>query len=184
MKTMTHLIIGVLLAGFTCSLPIVVTSAQEPAMTTTKAKQEASFLFVLSAKSGVITKGDNGYTLTLQGMDDKASYFSDRPVRQSGFITMTQFMSDWAASGKNSFAVNPPNAAIVYAALETNVKGVAQAISVELTNPQATANGWKFSLKNLQGSISPGTYGSISVFVDNYTIRLNGAGTGIIGRAF
>ena len=88
-------------------------------------------------------------------MDEKVLYFSDRPVRKAGFITMTQFMGDWA-KGNDSFKANPPNAAIVHAALKTNEKGIAQAIPVELTHPVATANGWTFDLKDLQGKMSTG----------------------------
>ena len=49
-------------------------------------------------------------------------------------------MNDWA-KGHDSFQANPPNAAIVHAALKTNEKGIGQAIPVELTNPVVTANG-------------------------------------------
>ena len=79
---------------------------------------------------------------------------------------MTQFMSDWA-KGNNSFKANPPNAAIVHAALKTNDEGIAQAIPVELTNPVLTTNGWSFKLKDLQGKISIGSYNRVSVFVDS-----------------
>jgi len=85
-------------------------------------------------------------------MDDKVLYFSDRPVRKAGFITMTQFMGDWA-KGNNSFQANPPNAAIVHAALKTNKKGIAQAIHVELTNPVVTANGWEFHMNDLEDGL-------------------------------
>ena len=122
-------------------------------------------MFVLRADTGVIAKTDGGYTLTLKGMDDKVLYFTDRPVRKAGFITMTQFMNDWA-KGKNSFQANPPNAAIVHAALKTNEKGLAQAIPVELTNPVASNDGWVFHLKGIQEKISVGSYNGVSLFVD------------------
>ena len=183
MKTFTRLTLSLSLLGLTGSIPIMATAAQQPPVTSIKANQEASFLFVLSAKTGVITKSDAGYTLTLQGMDDKVLYFSDRPVRQAGFIAMTQFMGDWA-NGNNSFAVNPPNAAIVHTALKTNTEGVAQAIAVELTHPVAVKGGWSYQLTDLQGKLGIGTYDKVSVFVDNYNIRLNGTRTGIIGRSF
>ena len=106
----------------------------------TDAKQKTSFLFVLRSDTGVITKSGDGYMLTLKGMDDKVLYFSDRPVRKAGFITMSQFMGDWA-KGNDSFQANPPNVAIVHAALKTNAKGVAQALPVELIHPVVTHDG-------------------------------------------
>ena len=173
MNTLTRLTISLSLAGLSYSLPIAsiaATDAETSTKVTTVAKQKALFLFVLRADTGVISKTDGGYTLTLNGMDDKVLYFSDRPVRKAGFITMTQFMSDWA-KGKNSFQANPPNAAIVHTALKTHDNnGIAQAIPVELTNPVATTNGWMFNLKDLQGKLSAGSYNEISVFVDDITV--------------
>ena len=169
MNTLTRLAISLSLVGLSCSLPITAmatTGAGTHTLVTRDAKQKASFLFVLRADTGVITKTDGGYKLTLKGMDDKVLYFSDRPVRKAGFITMTQFMGDWA-KGKNSFQANPPNAAIVHAALESNEKGIAQALPVEMTNPVITANVWTFDLKDLQGKISIGSYNGVSVFVDS-----------------
>ncbi|WP_133131051.1 hypothetical protein [Legionella yabuuchiae] len=168
MNTLTRLAVSLSLVGLSCSLPITAMAtagADTHTKVTTDAKQKASFLFVLRADTGVIAASDGGYTLTLQGMDDKVLYFSDRPVRKAGFITMTRFMSDWA-KGHDSFQANPPNAAIVHAALKTNENGIAQAIPVELTNPVATTNGWSFSMKDLQGKLSIGSYNGISVFVD------------------
>ena len=169
MNPLTRIAVSLSLVGLTCSLPMTLMAATDehaPATVTTHAKQKVSFLFVLRANNGVIAKTDGGYTLTLKGMDDKVLYFSDRPVRKAGFITMTQFMSDWAA-GKNSFQTNPPNAAIVHAALKTNEKGIAQAIPVELTNPVVSKDGWVFHLKDIQGNISIGSYNGIDIFIDD-----------------
>src|SRR3990167_4232248 len=122
MNTVTRLAISLSLVGLSCSLPITAvaaTGADTRTVVTTQSTQKASFLFVLRADTGVITKTDGGYALTLKGMDPKVLYFSDRPVRKAGFIAMTQFMSDWA-KGNDSFKANPPNASIVHAALKTN----------------------------------------------------------------
>ena len=171
MNKVTQLAISLSLVGLSCSLPITAmatTGADMRTVVTKQSTQKASFLFVLRADTGVITKTDGGYTLTLKGMDDKVLYFSDRPVRKAGFITVSQFMGDWA-KGKNSFQANPPNAAIVHAALKTNEKGIAQALPVELTRPLATPNGWSFQLKDLQGKMSIESYNRITVFVDPMT---------------
>jgi hypothetical protein len=131
-----------------------------------KSQQKVSLLFVLKADTAVIAKDDTGYTLTLKGMDNKVLYFSDRPVRRAGFITMDNLMSDWT-KGPNSFQDNPPNAAIVHAALKTNDKGVSQAIPVELTNPVVVEGGVMFHLKDLNGTISMGDYNGVSIFIDD-----------------
>ncbi len=124
---------------------------------------------MLRAHHGVIAKTSGGYTLTLKGMDDKVLYFSDRSVRKAGFITMTRFMGGWA-KGKDSFKDNPPNAAIVHAALKTNEKGFAQALPVELSKPVRTADGWAFHLTDLDGKISMGSYDGVVVYIDGAMI--------------
>ena len=114
----------------------------------------------------MITKTNEGYTLTLKGMDDKVLYFSDRPVKKAGFITLTQFMDDWS-KGNDSFKKTPPNAAIVHATLYPNDKGRAQALAVELTNPTKTDNGWTFDMKVMGGvSVADAVVSGVSVFVD------------------
>jgi len=131
-----------------------------------KDAKKAAMLFVLRADTGVITQVNHVYTLSLQGMDSKVLYFSDRPVRASGFMALSQFINDWT-QGNNSFQKNPPNAAIVHAALKSNGKGLTQGIPVELSNPLLSAKGCSFQLKALQETLSEGSYKDISIFVDN-----------------
>ncbi len=164
--------------GLTLSLPAAVFAQVQESGTTVFAQVQkipsleealvegkSPFLFVLSADTGVITKTDGGYKLTLKGMDDKVMYFSDRPQKFAGYITLTQFMGTWA-EGKDSFKDNPPNAVINVADLKTSENGIAQTIPVMLMNPVVTANGWTFDLKGLQGEEIPvGSYKGISVFI-------------------
>ncbi|MCX6994323.1 MAG: hypothetical protein NTY13_00550 [Chlamydiae bacterium] len=77
--------------GLTLSLPAAVfAQVQKTAsLGEAHAEEKASFLFVLRADTGVITKTNGGYKLTLKGMDDKVLYFSDRPERKAAFITVT-----------------------------------------------------------------------------------------------
>ncbi|MCX6995391.1 MAG: hypothetical protein NTY13_06290, partial [Chlamydiae bacterium] len=101
-----------------------------------------------------------------KGMDDKVLYFSDRPVRKAGFITVTQFMDNWS-KGDDSFKKTPPNAAIVQAALYPSDKGRSQALAVELTNPTNTANDWTFDIKVMGGGrLEAAELSNVSVFVD------------------
>ena len=154
--------------GLTLSLPAVVFAQVQKTASLGEAhvEEKASYMFVLRADTGVITKTNGGYKLTLKGMDDKVLYFSDRPVRKAGYITITQFMGNWA-KGNDSFKANPPNAAIVHAALKTNANGISQAIPVELTNPARTEQGWVFDLTGLEGVVlSTGRYEEIRRLVD------------------
>ncbi len=168
MNTLTRLTVSLMLVGLTCTAPIMANAATEVATASKashKGAQKVSLLFVLRAETAVIAKDDSGYTLTLEGIDNKVLYFADRPVRLAGFITMDNLMNDWA-KGANSFQDNPPNAAFVHGNLKTNDKGMAAATPLELMNPVASVNGWMFRLKSLDGTISMGTYNRVSVFID------------------
>ncbi len=66
MHTLTRLAVSLSLVGLSCSLPILAIAApgeQSPKKVASEAKQKASFLFVLRADKGVITKSASGYTL-------------------------------------------------------------------------------------------------------------------------
>ena len=172
MNTLARLTLVVLI-GLGYSVPMTALAAlQVPAAPQVQSKdaQETSYLYVVRADMGIVTKINGGYTLSLQGIDDKVLYFSDRPVRQAGFISLAHFMADWV-KGVNSFQVNPPNAAIVHGASEKNAQGIAQAMPVELSQPLVVSNGWLFQVKDLQGKMKAGTYQNVSVFIDNYKAR-------------
>ena len=62
------------------------------------------YLFTLASKSGTF-KGD---TLTLKGIP-LVVYFSDRPYRTSGHLSLEDFVKLWD-KGVNNFKNDPPNA--------------------------------------------------------------------------
>ena len=40
-------------------------------------------------------------------------WFTDRPVRKAGHVTMSNYMKEWtAAAGKDNFSKDPPNATL------------------------------------------------------------------------
>ena len=50
-------------------------------------------------------------TLRLVGVQQQTLYFSDRPVRVAGHLTMAGYLDEWKATeGPNNFGSNPPNA--------------------------------------------------------------------------
>lgn len=151
------------------SMPLMVSavsSGKPSTNATSNGQQKASFLFVLRADVGVIAKTDGGNTLTLQGLDDKVMYFSDGPVKTASYITLTQFMGDWA-KGDGIFRAYPTKAIIVHAALKLNDKSITEAIPLELTHPMATKKGWTFQLKDLKPEISLGSHHGVTLFVDS-----------------
>ncbi len=94
-----------------------------------------SLLYVQSSDRAIVRTGSSGLiTLTLQRVRPRTVYFSDRPDRLSGQIRTTDFVSQWVVPGSNdSFAADPPNAAIVGTKAGTHEE---QSMIVELRNPR------------------------------------------------
>ena len=74
---------------------------------------QPSFLFMQTAHSGTLsaTKADGTRTLTLKNVSPVTVYFSERPDRETGHEATSDFIAEWD-SGEDSFALNPPNAAL------------------------------------------------------------------------
>ena len=73
----------------------------------THAEQEkVELLFVQTAED---LKADDK-TLRLVNVSKQTLYFSDRPVRIAGNITMPAYLDEWkAGAGANDFESDPPN---------------------------------------------------------------------------
>ncbi len=69
-----------------------------------KGTKDKVYLFSLAAKSGTF----NGEKLVLNEVP-QVVYFTDRPVRQSGHITLNKFIDMWDR-GVDSFKLDPPTA--------------------------------------------------------------------------
>ena len=155
--------------GLTLSLPAVVFAQVQKTAPLGEAnvEEKASYLFVLRADTGVITKTNGGYKLTLKGMDDKVLYFSDRDrVRKAGYLPTTQFMGNWAKGNESKEQIRQM-AAIVHADLKTNANGKSQTINVELLKPERTEQGWSFDLSGGDGvEEGRGRLVDINIFID------------------
>ncbi|HUM45823.1 MAG TPA: hypothetical protein PLD84_02770, partial [Chitinophagales bacterium] len=64
-------------------------------------------LAVLNSDGATLADGK----LTLKGVSTNTIVFADRPVRAAGHQATAQFIEQWD-EGKNSFAVDPPNATV------------------------------------------------------------------------
>ncbi len=74
----------------------------------------ASYLFVQSAGGGTlepIAAATGQYRLSLTTVLPSVVYFSDRPVRRVGHGSIQTLVDNWAM-GTDSFAADPPNAAL------------------------------------------------------------------------
>ena len=112
------------------------------------------YLFVLSATSGSL-KGD---TLTLNGVPN-VIYFSDRPARKAGHMSLSEFIEMWN-KGSDSFKADPPNATLSVLKKEGAENGV-----VELMSAEQKSGSVVFKISVLEGLI-PESFKISSLFID------------------
>ncbi len=117
--------------------------------------KEPSYLFVMSATSGSL-KGD---TLTLNGVPN-VIYFSDRPARKAGHLSLDKFVESWN-KGSDSFKADPPNAT-----LSVLKKDGANNVVVELLSVEQKGGSVVFKVAVLDG-VPPHTFYATSIFVDS-----------------
>jgi len=123
------------------------------------AAEKVQLMFVQSAES---LKADDK-TLRLVNVSPQAIYFSDRPKRVAGHLTMPAYLEEWtAAAGPNNFAKNPPNATLsVYeAGQSTNALAV-----VTISQPVVEGKDIVYRYKLIEGKV-PTTGGATSLFID------------------
>jgi len=119
------------------------------------------YLFVLSATSGSL-KGD---TLTLNGVPN-VIYFSDRPARKAGHLSLEKFVESWN-KGVDSFKADPPNAT-----LSVLKKDGTKNVVVELLSVEQKSGSVVFKVAVLEGMF-PGSFKMSSLFIDA-DIEING----------
>ena len=109
---------------------------------------ETELLFVQNAKSVSLADG----VLKLTGIGASTLYFSDRPERLVGHWETADFVSNWDTGGDDSFAADPPNAAlsilsssdpedIVVVLKNPRLEGVDLVYDVEVLDGEDSASG-------------------------------------------
>lgn len=114
------------------------------------------FLYTMSAKSGTFENG----RLTLNDVP-LVVYFSDRPARISGQLSIQVFEQGWR-QGPDSFQADPPNATLSILA-ESGDRNIV----VELSEPQVKVKegSISFKVRVLDGEL-PANFGHSSLFID------------------
>lgn len=77
---------------------------------------EQRLLFILHADSASIEFAQNtsiSGVLHLHDVNDTVSFFSERPNRRAGKLTLKRFLEHWNR-GEDSFSLEPPNAGLVF----------------------------------------------------------------------
>jgi hypothetical protein len=157
---------GILLAAVLLTIAAYAT----PAETSSAAPQ---LMFVQSAEG--LNVDTDSKTFRLVKVNQQALYFSDRPQRIAGHLTMADFLKEWTAkAGQNNFGDDPPNA--VLSVYEPG-KPDNTTVVVEITNPVVDGTDLVYNYKIIKGKMPAGS-GATSLFID--WIGLGGG----VGRGF
>jgi hypothetical protein len=123
------------------------------------ADAKVQLMFVQSAES---FKADDK-TLRLVNVSPQTIWFTDRPVRQAGHVTMPNYLKEWtAAAGKDNFSKDPPNATLsVYeAGKNDNTLTV-----VEIFDPVLQGKDLVYRYRLIEGKV-PSSGGAAALFID------------------
>jgi hypothetical protein len=88
--------------------------------TTAAAEKVApSFLFSFYGTDAMVKRAagsDLAYDVAVpvDAASTEVTWFTDRPIRGAGLMTVAQFAALWTEEGKDSFKANPPNVSIVF----------------------------------------------------------------------
>jgi len=100
--------------------PVALAHAALGAGQTSHATQsKASVLFVFEGQSAQMApvEGQAGtytFTMPIRTAKQPVIWFTDRPARDAGTLSMGNFVGLWSAPGTDTFATDPPNVAIDY----------------------------------------------------------------------
>jgi len=118
-------------------------------------RELAELLFVQNSHDVSLEKG----RLTLKKVGPTTIFFTDRPQRTAGHMTTKDFVDDWSV-GENSFADNPPNAALSIFGQDEIVD-----IVVTLKNPRLEGENLIYDIAVLEEDVGP-ISGESSLFID------------------
>ena len=120
-------------------------------------EETCDMLFVQDAKAMVF----DGSLLTLKEANPNIIFFCDRPVRTAGHMTRDAFMK-LVTEGENSFADNPPNAAVSIVGAKDEVTEVVVTLS---KRPLVSGNDMVFPIKVIDGEL-PNAGETVIMFID------------------
>lgn len=106
-------------------------------------QSKGSLLFVFEGQTAQMApvEGQAGtytFTMPIRTAKQPVIWFTDRPARDAGTLSMRNFVGLWSAPGTNTFATDPPNVAIVYTSGGKQKTFIATMTSPVIIPPTAT----------------------------------------------
>ena len=140
--------------GLAVAVPLALWSAP-----TVAADEKVQLMFVQSAER---FKAD-GKVLRLVNVSPQTIWFTDRPVRQAGHVTMPNYLKEWtAAAGPENFSKDPPNATL---SVYEPDKGENTLTVIEIFDPVVQGRDLVYRYKLIEGKV-PKAGGATSLFID------------------
>ncbi len=140
--------------------------------------QNTSYLFMLEATKGqVVETANHQQQLILHPIHDFIYYFSERPKREAGPLSMNIFIKMWETNNLNSFKNDHPNAVIARLSfpLHTpNNKDNDQFIILSKPSYNESTHTLTFNIEGIKRKLVPETIGQCALFIDSYNIGVNG----------
>jgi len=141
----------------------------------TAASQKLEFMFVQTAED--LKVNPDQQTLRLVNVNQQTLYFTDRPQRIAGNLTMAAYLDEWTArEGADNFTNDPPNATLSVYEAGNPVNKLAV---VEISHPVIDGKDLVYSYKLIEGTM-PNTGGQTSLFIDWIGVG-GGVGPGFYG---
>ena len=127
----------------------------------TAADAPPQFLFVQSAEHIKVDPAKS--TFRLVKVNQQTVYFTDRPKRLAGHISMADYLKEWTAkAGKDNFGADPPNATL---SVYEPGKPENTLVVVKITNPVVDGADLVYTYKILDGTM-PAQGGPTALFID------------------
>lgn len=141
--------------------PVISSAQNAPTKPETASAQKVQLMFVQTSEDLKVNSEDK--TLRLVNVNPQTLYFSDRPKRVAGNLTMPAYFDEWTAkAGSDNFKNDPPNATLsVY---EGSNKENTLAV-IEISNPVMEGKDLIYKYKMIEGEM-PKSGGATALFID------------------
>ena len=129
---------------------------------------QPSFLYIQTAHSGSLSPEgvDGKRTLTLNDVSPLTVYFADRPNRETGHESTADFIAGWG-HGEDSFAGNPPNAALDIFSEDAQNILIVELLSAQYDVQHQTLEYEVLLLDDEGGGHIPETFAEVALFIDS-----------------
>ena len=151
----------VLLTITSWGFPVTISAQSKPTKQETTSNQKVQLMFVQTSEDFKANPKDK--TLRLINVNPQTLYFSDRPKRVAGNLTMPAYFDEWTdKAGPDNFKNDPPNATLsVY---EGSNKENTLAV-IEISHPVMEGKDLIYKYKVIEGEM-PKSGGATALFID------------------